>query len=165
MRFKCRPVGIEFLEKAPVKFVNEVELAASPDQVFAIFENAEAWPHWYKEIVKVEWHSLKPYGVGTTRTVKLTTITAKEYFLVWEQNKRFAFYFTEMSMPLVKALLEEYRLEDLGDHRSKFIYTVCLEPRIWLRLGGPWILKVYEKMFQQATKDLAAYIQNQAVFA
>lgn len=164
MRFKCRPVGIEFLENAPVKFVNEVELAASPDQVFAIFENAEAWPHWYKEIVKVEWHSHKPYGVDTTRTVKLTTVTVDEYFFVWEQDRRFAFYFTRTSLPLVNALLEEYRLEDLGEHRTKFIYTVCLEPTIWLRLGGPFILKMYEKMFQRATINLATYTQREAVF-
>lgn len=165
MKFKCRPVGIEFLENAPVKFVNEVELTASHAQVFSVFENAEAWPQWYKEILAVEWHSLKPYGVGTTRTVKLTTVTVEEYFIVWEQDKRFAFYIAKASLPLVKALLEVYQLEELGDYRSKFIYTVCLEPTIWLRLGGSLILKVYEKMFRQATTDLATYIQKQTVFA
>lgn len=161
MKFKCRPVGMEFLENAPVKFVNEIELAASPAQVFSIFETAEAWPHWYKEIIKVEWHSPKPYGVGTTRTVKLTTVTVEEYFFVWEPDKRFAFYFTGMSLPLANALAEEYRLASLGEKRSQFTYTVCLEPSFWLRLGRPWILKAYEKMFQQAVKNLAAYIQDQ----
>lgn len=163
MRFNCRPVGIEFLEHAPVKFVNQVELAASPAQIFAIFENAKAWPHWYKEIVNVEWHGPKPYGVGTTRTVKLTTVTVEEHFFIWEQNEQLAFYFTGMSLPLTNALVEDYRLTPLGNHRSQFTYTVGLEPSFWLRLGGPFMLKVYEKMFQQATADLAAYILSQAV--
>lgn len=163
MKFKCRPVEMEFLDSAPVQFVNEIELAASPAQVFAIFENAETWPHWFQDIVTVEWHNPKPYGVGTTRTVNLKTVAVEEYFFEWEQNKRFAFYFTSMSLPLINALLEEYRLEPLGEDRSKFIYTVCLEPSVWLRLGGPWILKIYEKMFQQATQDLAIYIQDSKV--
>ncbi|UJB70898.1 SRPBCC family protein [Acaryochloris sp. 'Moss Beach'] len=122
MKFNCRPVGIEFLDNAPVQFVNQVELAASPAQVFAIFEKAEAWPLWYKEIVKVEWHGPQPYGVGTTRTVKLTTVTVEEHFFVWEQNERLAFCFTAMSLPLVHALVEEYRLTPLGEHRSQFTF-------------------------------------------
>lgn len=165
MKFNCRPVGIEFLGNAPVQFVNQVELAASPAQVFEIFENAEAWPQWYKEIVHVEWHGPQPYGVGTTRTVKLTTITVEEYFFVWEQNQRLAFYFTGMSLPLANALVEEYRLTPLGEHRSQFTYKVGLAPSFWLRLGGPFILKVYEKMFQQATTDLAEYILSQSVMS
>ncbi|WP_299493025.1 SRPBCC family protein [Acaryochloris sp. IP29b_bin.137] len=163
MKFNCRPVGLEFLNKAPIKFINEVELNASPAQVFSILENAEAWPHWFKEIVQVEWHHPKPYGVGTTRTVKLTTITVEEFFFVWEQDKRFAFYLTSMSLPLAKALVEEYRLIPLGENRSQLTYTVCLEPSFWLRLGSPWLLNSYEQMFQQAVKDLAVYIHNPAV--
>lgn len=165
MKFNCRPVGIEFLDNAPVQFVNQVELAASPAQVFEIFENAEAWPQWYKEIVNVEWHGLHPYGVGTTRTVKLTSVTVEEYFFVWEQNQRLAFYFTGMSLPLAKALVEEYRLIPLSEHRSQFTYKVGLEPSFLLRLGGPFILKVYAKMFEQATADLAEYIRSQSVIS
>lgn len=165
MKFNCRPAGIEFLDSAPVQFVNQVELAASPAQVFAIFEKAEAWPHWYKEIVHVEWQGPQPYGVGTTRTVQLTTVTVEEHFFVWEQNQRLAFYFTGMSLPLANALVEEYRLTPLGEHRSQFTYKVGLEPSFWLRLGGPFILKVYEKMFQQATTNLAEYILSQSVIS
>lgn len=165
MKFKCRPVEIDFLEGAPVQFVNEVELDASPAQVFTIFEDAEAWPHWYQEIVKVEWNSLKPYGVGTTRTVQLTTMTVEEYFFLWEQNKRFAFYFTEMGLPLAHALVEDYWLENLGGDRSKLIYTVCFEPTLWIRLGGSLALKFYKNMFHQATQNLATYIQEKKVAA
>lgn len=91
MKFKYRPVDMDFLERAPVRFVNEVELDASATDVFTIFEDAEAWPEWIKLIVKVEWTSPKPYGVGTTRIVKGSFLTVNEYFFVWQQNKRFAF--------------------------------------------------------------------------
>lgn len=161
MKFKCQPVNSDFFQSAPVRFVNEVELAASPEQVFAVFENAEAWPQWFKEIAHVEWTSPRPYGVGTTRTVSLTTVTVKEYFFVWQQNQRFAFYFTELSLPLARAFAEDYHLEDLGNNCCKFTYTVCLEPTIWLRLGGSFILNIYEGMFRRATHELTEYIQAQ----
>jgi hypothetical protein len=161
MAFKCRPADLDFLERAPVRFVNEIELDAPPARVFAIFEDAAAWPQWFKEIVTVEWTSPRPYGVGTTRTVTLTTVTVKEYFFVWEQDQHFAFYFTEISLPIAKALVEDYRLEDLGENRCKFIYTVGLEPTVWLRLGGSLVLKVYGKMFRQATENLATYVRAQ----
>ncbi|WP_088240727.1 SRPBCC family protein [Calothrix rhizosoleniae] len=159
MKFKYRPVDMDFLERAPVRFVNEVELDASATDVFTIFEDAEAWPEWIKLIVKVEWTSPKPYGVGTTRIVKGSFLTVNEYFFVWQQNKRFAFYFTEASLPLFKAFAEDYRLENLGDNRCKFIYTVCLEPIFLMRLGGSLVLKFYDQLFQKVTKNLAEYIR------
>ncbi len=163
MNFKCRSVDIDFFQTAPIRFVNEVELAASPQRVFSTFEDAEAWPQWFKEIVKVEWTSPHPYGVGTTRTVSLNTVTVDEYFFLWEQDQRFAFYLTSMSLPLAHALAEDYQLEDLGNNRCKFIYTVCLEPTVWLRLGGTLIINIYKNMFRQATLDLADFLQNKTV--
>jgi hypothetical protein len=58
MKFKCRPVTLEFFDHAPVRFINEVELAASPDTVFAIFEQAEAWPQCSKKSSK--WIGQRP---------------------------------------------------------------------------------------------------------
>ncbi|MDJ0676625.1 MAG: SRPBCC family protein [Calothrix sp. MO_167.B42] len=160
MKFKYRPVDIDFFERAPVRFVNQVELDASPTDVFTIFEDAEAWAEWLEIIVNLQWTSPKPHGVGTTRTVKGKFLTVNEYFFVWEQNKRFAFYFTEASLPLAQAFAEDFRLEDLGNNRCKFIYTVCLEPNLLMGLGGPFIRKYYEELFHKATQNLAKYVRD-----
>ena len=79
MRFPCRPVDFSFFDTAPMRFKNAVELDASPDRVFSIFEDGESWPRWFRAIHKVQWTSDKPYGVGTTRTVWLTGVTLNEY--------------------------------------------------------------------------------------
>ncbi len=165
MKFKCKSVDMDFLERAPVRFVNEIELDASPKDVFTIFEDATAWREWIKEIISVEWTNPRPYGVGTTRTVKGSLLTFNEYFFVWEQNKRFAFYVTDVSLPMFKAFAEDYRLEDLGNNRCKFIYTVCLEPNFLMRLGSSFVLKLYDKLFQKITKNLAEYIRRKNVQA
>ena len=59
----------------------EVNLDASPEAVFDIFADGESWPRWFKGIYRVDWTGPEPKGIGTTRTVKLTTMTVHEHFL------------------------------------------------------------------------------------
>jgi uncharacterized protein YndB with AHSA1/START domain len=75
MRFKCRPVGLDFIDGAAYRFENVVELEVSPEAVFNIFADGESWPRWFHDIKRVVWTSPEPKGVGTTRTVTLTTMT------------------------------------------------------------------------------------------
>jgi uncharacterized protein YndB with AHSA1/START domain len=143
MKFPCRRVDLGFLESAPLKFVNEVEINASPEQVFKVFEDGESWPKWFKDIIKVVWTSPEPFGVGTTRTVTLKTMTVYEHFFVWDPGKRFTFYFTATSVPLFHAFCEDYRLEPTDNGKTRFTYIVAYEPRLLLKLAGPigrWIM-------------------------
>jgi hypothetical protein len=80
MRFTCRPVDASFFDIAPMRFKNEVELDAPPVMVFAIFDDEQSWPEWFRAIHKVVWTSNKPHGVGSTRTVSLLTATVYEHF-------------------------------------------------------------------------------------
>jgi uncharacterized protein YndB with AHSA1/START domain len=158
MKFTCRSVDLYFLESKPLRFVNEVEINASPEQVFKVFEDGESWPKWFKDIVKVEWTSPKPFGVGTTRIVTLKTMTVYEQFIVWDPGKRFTFYFTATSVPLFHAFCEDYRLEPIGNGKTKFTYIVAYEPSLLFKLSGPigrWILG---KSLRNGAHSLAAYM-------
>jgi len=160
MRFLCRPVDLDFLHSAPVRFVNEVTINAVPHRVFEALEDPESWPKWFKEIVKVEWTSPKPFGVGATRTVTLKAMTAFEKFNVWETGKRFTFYFTKTSLPFANAFCEDYRLEDSGSGTTRFIYTVALEPRFLIRVAGPVGRFILGRMFQNGARSLAIYMER-----
>lgn len=92
MRFTCRPVDTSFFDTAPMRFKNVVELDAPPATVFAIFDDEQSWPKWFRAIRKVVWTSNRPHGVGSTRTVSLSTATLYEYFFRWEQDRRCSFY-------------------------------------------------------------------------
>jgi hypothetical protein len=88
MRFTCRPVDTSFFCTAPMRFKSEVVLDAPPAMVFAIFDDEQSCPGWFRAIHKVVWTSNKPHGVGSTRTVSLSTATIYEYFFRWEQDRR-----------------------------------------------------------------------------
>src|SRR6476469_6978469 len=126
MRFSCHPVEASFFDTAPMRFTNVADLDAPAAKVFAIFEDGESWPKWFRAIQKVVWTSKKPYGVGTTRTVSLAAVTLDERFSRWEQNRRFSFYVTGQSVPLSHAFAEDYLLEEIGAGKTRFTYTVAL---------------------------------------
>lgn len=150
MRFPCQPVDEKFFDVAPLKWVNTVEVDAPADRIFAMFEDGASWPVWFKGINNVTWHSPKPFGVGTTRTVALDLITVDEHFFRWEQNRRFSFYVTAASLPLTHVLAEDYLLEDLGAGRTRFTYTVAAKPTWLLTLGGPLARWNFGRMFKGA---------------
>ena len=158
MRFKCRPVELDFIERAAYRFENVVELDAPPEAVFDIFADGESWPRWFDGIQRVVWTSAEPKGVGTTRTVTLTTMTVYEHFLAWDRGRRFTFRFEGSSLPLCRAGIEDYRLEDIEPGRTRFSYGVYLEPSLVVRLAGPIARAQFRNMFRRAAEGLRTYV-------
>ena len=149
-----------FFDTAPMRFKNVVELDASAAKVFAIFEDPKAWPEWFGAIQKVVWTSSKPHAVGTTRTVWLKGLTVDEFFFRWGQGRRFSFYFTATSLPMAHAFAEDYLLEELAPGRTRFTYTVGIEPRLLVALGGPLSRMYFGSMFKSGCKNLERYVRK-----
>src|SRR5579885_1877669 len=94
----CERVDLDFIETAPYRFRNSVELAITPEQLFEVLADPQSWPHWATVITKVTWTSPEPLGVGATRTVHMRGgIVGDEEFLAWEPFSRMAFRFNECS--------------------------------------------------------------------
>jgi Polyketide cyclase / dehydrase and lipid transport len=158
MRFTCRPVDTSFFDTAPMRFKNVVELDAPPAMVFATFDDEQSWPEWFRAIHKVVWTSNRPHGVGSSRTVSLSTATIYEHFFRWEQDRRFSFYLTGVSMPLAHAFAEDYLLEELAPAKTRFTYRVAIEPRLAVAMGGPISRMYFGSMFKSACKNLQSYV-------
>ncbi len=110
--FPRERVDVSFTDTAPYRFSNSVDLAITPEQLFEVLADADAWPRWASVITKVTWTSPEPRGVGTTRTVNMRGgIVGDEEFLVWEPFTRMAFRFNECSTRAVAAFAEDYRVE------------------------------------------------------
>lgn len=161
MRYSCRPVDIDFFESAPLRFVHSVEIAASANRIFAHFEDEHAWPRWWRGMREVLWTSPRPFGVGTTRTVRFDAGSLAEYFFRWESGRRFSFYLTGQSVPLFRALAEDYLLETIAPGRARFTYSVAIDPGLLLRLGGALSRRILDGMFGRATAALPAFIDSQ----
>lgn len=139
--FPCERVELTFLDpdsgEAPYLFRNSVELAITPEQLFEVLADADAWPRWASAIKKVTWTSPQPYHVGTTRSVDMHGgMEVNEEFLVWEPVHRMAFRFNECSTQAVAAFAEDYRVEVIPGG-CRLTWTMAQKP------AGPAVLGMF----------------------
>lgn len=160
MRFACRPVDLDFIESAQIRFVNEVGINASPEEVFTVLSDTDSWPRFLKDVIKAEWTSPEPHGVGSTRKLILKGMTAMEKFIVWDPGKRFTFYIVETNAPLVRALCEDYRLEPAGGGKTVLTYVLALEPTLMLKLTGPMGRQLFRDLAGRVAHGLADFMKG-----
>lgn len=159
--YPCELVDLSFIQNAPYRFSNSVDLAITPEQVFEVLSDAESWPQWAKVITKVTWTSPQPYGVGTTRTVDmLGGLVGDEEFLAWEPYSYLAFRFNTASNKAIAAFAEEYRVVPTPGG-CRLTWTVAQKPNgsaKWgLILGGP----VMNLSFKWFLSNLRRYTDKQ----
>lgn len=156
--FACERVGLDFVETAPFRFVSTVDLAITPEQLFEVLGDAEAWPQWASVITKVTWTSPEPRGVGTTRTVRMRGgIVGHEEYLAWKPYSHMGFRFNEASSRSIAAFAEDYRVAPTaqGCHLT---WVMAMKPngvaaRLGMSLGRP----VMGWMFQRFLYKLRRY--------
>lgn len=128
--YKCNEVSVDFLKTAPRVFCAVVEVAATPEQIFASFEEASDWPKWAPPIQRVEWTSPRPFGLGTTRRVWMSgNLVADEVFIAWDYPKHMAFCFSHCSQSLIDTFVEDYRLTVLPNGKTQVVWTMCMSPK------------------------------------
>jgi len=128
MKFTCEDVGLEFIEEAPTRYKASEEIAATPDQVFDVLLDADAWVHWAMPITAVKWTSGFPIEVGSTRTVHMRGgIIGYEKFIAYEHGVRMAFRFEEVSKKGIEAFAEDYRVTELGGGRCRVDWTMAMK--------------------------------------
>ena len=64
-------VDEELVATAKALGIAEREMAVSAEQLFARLEDGPSYSKWVPAIREVTWTSPRPFGKGTTRTVKL----------------------------------------------------------------------------------------------
>lgn len=156
--YECERVELDFIDRAPFRFVSTVDLAITPEQLFEVLADETSWPHWATVITKVEWTSPEPRGVGTTRTVTMRGhITGDEEFLAWEPFTHMAFRFNTSTSNAISAFAEDYRVVETpeGCHLT---WVMALQPsglpgRLGMTLGQP----VMSWMFQRFLHNLRRY--------
>lgn len=128
--FATEPFGLDYFDRAHVKYVSYADLKCTPAKLFEIFEDRMSWTRWAIGIVDVEWTSPLPYRVGTTRTVRFAGgMEVYETFIAWDAGREMSFTFTGITQPIWHRFGEHYLIEDHGDGTCRLRWTVAYEPR------------------------------------
>ncbi|MEV6836311.1 SRPBCC family protein [Streptomyces sp. NPDC051133] len=109
MAHRLRPVGLDFVEAAPVRLVFVREAAAAPDMIFrALAEDLTGWSEWFPGVA-----SVRPSGDG--RAVRLRGgVRFEESVIAAEAPDLYAYRVDATNMPGAGAWVEEWRLSPAG---------------------------------------------------
>ncbi|MFF4749525.1 SRPBCC family protein [Streptomyces sp. NPDC002514] len=109
MAHGLRPVGIDFVETAPVRLVFTHEINAAPDTVFrALAEDVPGWTEWFSAVT-----SARPTAGG--RQIRLRGGTRfEESVIEAEPPERYAYRVDVANAPGARAWIEEWRLAPAG---------------------------------------------------
>jgi carbon monoxide dehydrogenase subunit G len=160
MPYACEPVTDEFVDSAPIRFVNSVLVHADPPDVWAALEDAAAWPRWAGVIKNVEWTAQRPFGVGTTRTVTMVgRMSADEEFIAWEPGRLMTFRFNSASMNGVAAFTERYTIETPVPGSSQVTWVMAMAPKGISKAIVPVTRWPMERAFGRMLRKFATLVE------
>jgi uncharacterized protein YndB with AHSA1/START domain len=127
MTHSLRTVDLDFLEKAPHRFVFEATIPASQGTVFAaISDDPSTWT-WWPGHEGGAYETPPPHGVGSRREMHMGDSQYRETILAWDEPTRWAYRVDESADSLIDALVEEWIVEGDGA-RSTVRWTFAVEP-------------------------------------
>ncbi|WP_055563029.1 SRPBCC family protein [Streptomyces atriruber] len=135
MARRLSPVGLDFIQSAPVRLVFSREVGAPPDAVYrALADDVTGWPQWFSAVTLC-----RPTGGGAGREVRLKGGTRfQESILAAEGPERYAYRIDETNTPGLRALVEEWRLSPAGTG-TRVQWTFAVDGpaplRVALKLG------------------------------
>lgn len=160
MWFSLRTLDADYLSGAPNTFVMRRELGVSAEKLFAILADEKQWTKWFPDMRGVSWISAESdrRRAHAVRRADTGSGDVIEHFVVWDAPRRMAFYAERMTTPLASEFFEDYRIEALGEGRSRLVWTVAYQPRLPFRPFMFAIRPRFAKMFDDAADALVRYV-------
>ena len=155
MANQLRPVGLDFIDTAPVRLVFAQEMTAAPDAVFhALNDDVPEWAEWFSAVT-----SARAVDDGAGRDIRLrggghfreTVIAAKS-------AEVYAYRVDVTNTPGARAMAEEWRLSP-AESGTRVQWTFAVEGnavfRGAVRLAGPGLGRAFKGAVAALDRRLA----------
>jgi Polyketide cyclase / dehydrase and lipid transport len=154
--FDAAPVQESFFDTAPQVLREVFDVPRPAAEVWGDLTSQHPLS-WCRILRRVRWTSARPFGVGTTRTVRsIAGAMLRERYFVWEEGRRHAFYVTQTTLPVFRALAEDYLVEPVGEDACRFTWTIAIEPRPLTEILNPANRLLLGTLFQDTRKHYAS---------
>jgi uncharacterized protein YndB with AHSA1/START domain len=137
-------------ESAPVRIEHEIELAATPQEAFAVLADHSSWPRWFRGMRRVRVDG-PHHGAGALRTVWMGPARIQEQFVTWREDERLTFDIVDSNLPGLLAMKEDWSLTASGSDASKLRIVITAEPS-GLGRAAPWLVRM---LLERATAGAA----------
>ncbi len=160
MQFKLAARDLTFADNAPFRFDESAEVSASASDVFEVFADIESWPNWFGNFKWGRWTSPAPHGLGSTRLVRVGPLQVGERFLAWDPGRRFTYLMTDTNLPVVRAMLADWQLDELGPDRTRVRFSICYDLPLLLRPAHPLLKARFASMPGEGIDGLKPYVEQ-----
>jgi hypothetical protein len=150
--FKLEACTATTFETAPTIFRDAMEIARPAGDVWReLVEDGSLG--WCRALGGAVWTSPKPYGIGTTRTMRVAgALVIHESYFRWEEGRRKSFYVVEANLPLFKYFGEDYLVEETGPQTCRFTWTMAGQSSALGAPGAPILRGLIQSMFSDTRK-------------
>jgi uncharacterized protein YndB with AHSA1/START domain len=126
---RMRPVGLEFLDEAPLR----VEVAVTSSLPRAVLWNAfvdpTSWKDWFPGVRQADYpNQSPPYGVGTLRTADVSGELFEETVLAWDEPERWTYRIDRCTAPLASAQVESSEFAPNPDGGTTVRWILASDP-------------------------------------
>ncbi len=112
---------------------------------------------WCRALGGAVWTSPRPFGVDTTRTMRVAgVLVINERYFRWEEGRRKSFYVVEASLPLFAYFGEDYLVEETGPSACRFTWTMAGQSSALGAPGAPILRGLVNSMFSDTRKHFGA---------
>jgi len=161
-------IGLDYFDRAPVRFDARIELNASTGALWEVFEDNDAWIAFEFGIDEASWSTPPPLGPGSRRHVALNRWigggSVDEVFFEWKPRERFAFYMEGGTSDRIEAYGELWTLRYLDDRHTEVRCRTACSLKGWglnpiARLLSPVVGLGYESTL----RSLRRYVEGRSV--
>ncbi|HSI26499.1 MAG TPA: SRPBCC family protein [Aeromicrobium sp.] len=158
MAFELAPADEAFIAQAKSKVSVSVDIARPAQDVWSELTGDNPMASYCRIISRIDWTSPRPFGVGTTRRVRVLggLFVIDESYVRWEEGRRKSFIGVRMNLPLIRRFAEDYVVEPIGEDRSRFTWTAAWEPTA---LGRP-MASVTRALFASLVPDIRRHFTS-----
>lgn len=158
MWFRVRPADVTFAASAKKQFTYDVAVPGSGAAAFRAVTEPELLGRWLPDVKSPKWLTSAPHGVGSVREVRVAGIAVHEKVLVWEPGERFVFCIVRANVPLLRRMVEDFRMTRMESGGTRVQWTIAYQPQLMLAPLEPLITPRFSKMFEAGSAQLARFV-------
>ncbi len=153
--YPMRPVGLEFLDEAPLRADIAVPTVLSRETVWAAFVDPRTWVSWFPGVEEASYpDQTPPYGVGTIRTANVEGQRFEETILAWDEPTRWTYRIDRCTVPLAHAQVESTELSLADDGGTLVRWILVADPLEGMAAARDILPGILEKKLAEALANL-----------
>ena len=150
-----RPVGLEFLDSAPMCVAVEVETKLPRSIVWRAFVDPTTWVDWFPGVEAADYPEHEPpYGPGTVRTATVSGALFEETILAWDEPTRWTYRIDRSTAPLASAQVESTELAERADGGTVVRWVLASDPSEQFAAAERALPGILEKRLSDAMRNL-----------